>query len=129
MKNYALSPLIENFTMMTSSKWKINVISLVENCLSYNISKSGRKSITGKRDNLNWTKKKMTSSKKYIFWSSDGYMMTSQHTIGQNYACIHISHSMSFRILNKIWGYPGFLRSYNGFKKGMFLSKFTLYCP
>ena len=31
--------------MMTSSKWKINVIFLVENCLSYNISKFG----------LNWT--------------------------------------------------------------------------
>ena len=40
MKNYALSPLIENFTMMTSSKRKINVIFFVENCLSYNISKS-----------------------------------------------------------------------------------------
>ena len=53
MKISALSPLIENFTMMTSSKSKINVISLVENCLSYNISKSGRKSIIGKRDNLN----------------------------------------------------------------------------
>ena len=43
-------PEIENFTVMTSSKWKINVIYLVENCLSYNISKSGRKLITGKRD-------------------------------------------------------------------------------
>ena len=64
MKNYALSHLIENLTMMTSSKWKINVIFLVENCLSYNISKSGRKLMTGKRDNLNWTKTKMMSSKK-----------------------------------------------------------------
>ena len=45
MINYALSPLIDNLTMMTSSKWKINVIFLVENCLSYNISKFG----------LNWT--------------------------------------------------------------------------
>ena len=54
-------------------------------------------------------------------------MMTSQHPIGQNYACIHISHSMAFRILNKIWGYPGFLRSYNGLKKGMFLPIFALY--
>ena len=43
-------PEIENFTVMTSSKWKIIVICLVENCLSYNISKSGRKLITGKRD-------------------------------------------------------------------------------
>ena len=43
-------PEIENFTVRTSSKWKINVIYLVENCLSYNISKSGRKLITGKRD-------------------------------------------------------------------------------
>ena len=30
-----------NLTMMTSSKWKINVICIVENCLSYNISKFG----------------------------------------------------------------------------------------
>ena len=43
MKNYALSPLIENLTMMTSQKWQINVICIVENCHSYNISKSGRK--------------------------------------------------------------------------------------
>ena len=28
----------QNFSVMTSSKWKINVIFLVENCLSYNIS-------------------------------------------------------------------------------------------
>jgi len=68
MKNYALSPLIENFTMMTSSKLKINVIFLVENSLSYNISKCGRKSITGKRDNLNWTKEIMTSSMKITFF-------------------------------------------------------------
>ena len=47
-----LSPLIKNLTMMTSSKWKINVISLVENCSNYNISKFGWKSTTGKRDNL-----------------------------------------------------------------------------
>ena len=37
--------------MMTSSKWKINCIRLVESCLSYNISKTGRKLITGKLDN------------------------------------------------------------------------------
>ena len=51
MKNYALSPLIENLIMMTSQNVQINVMYLVENCLSYNISKSGRKSMTGKRDN------------------------------------------------------------------------------
>ena len=68
MKNYALSPLIENFTTMTSSKLKINVITHVENSLSYNISKFGRKSITGKRDNLNWTKAVMTSSMKITFF-------------------------------------------------------------
>ena len=45
MINYALSPLIDNLTMMTSTKWKIIVIFLVENSLSYNISKFG----------LNWT--------------------------------------------------------------------------
>ena len=67
MKNYALSPIIENFTMMTSSKLKMEVISLVENCLSYNISKFERKSITDKRDNLNWTKNIMTSSMKITF--------------------------------------------------------------
>ena len=44
--------------MLPSKNWQINVISLVENCLSYNISKSGRKSITSKWDNLNWTKTK-----------------------------------------------------------------------
>ena len=37
--------------MMTSQNVQINVMYLVENCLSYNISKSGRKSMTGKRDN------------------------------------------------------------------------------
>ena len=42
--------------MMTSQNWQINVIYLVENCLSYNISKFGRKPMTGKWDNLNWTK-------------------------------------------------------------------------
>ena len=31
MKNYAMSPLIENLTMMTSENWQINVICLVEN--------------------------------------------------------------------------------------------------
>ena len=51
MKNYALSPLIENLIMLTSQNVQINVMYLVENCLSYNISKSGRKSMTGKRDN------------------------------------------------------------------------------
>ena len=54
MINYALSPLIENLTLMTSSKWKINVICIVENCLSYNISKFGRKLITDKRDNYDY---------------------------------------------------------------------------
>jgi hypothetical protein len=54
--------------MMTSSKLKINVIIHVENSLSYNISKFGRKSITGKRDNLNWTKAVMTSSMKITFF-------------------------------------------------------------
>ena len=49
MNNYALSPLIGNLTMMTSQNWQIDIC-LVENCLSYNISKSGRKLITGKRD-------------------------------------------------------------------------------
>ena len=48
--------------MMTSQNWQINVICLVENCLSYNISKFGTKPITGKWDNLNWTKDIMTSS-------------------------------------------------------------------
>ena len=54
--------------MMTSSKWKTNVIFLIENFLSYNISKFGRKLITGKRDNLNWTKEIMTSSMKITFF-------------------------------------------------------------
>ena len=48
MTNYALSPLIEYFTMMTSSKWKINGIFPIGNYLSYNISKSGRKSMIDK---------------------------------------------------------------------------------
>ena len=46
-------------------KMKKEVIFL---CLSYNISKFGRKSITGKRDNLNWTKEIMTSSMKHTFF-------------------------------------------------------------
>ena len=42
---------------------------IVENCLSYNISKSGKKLIIGKRDNLIWAKAKITSSmKNYTFW-------------------------------------------------------------
>ena len=60
MKNYALSPLIENLTMMTSQNWQINVICLIENCLSYNISKFGRKPITGKWD--------LTSIKRRTLW-------------------------------------------------------------
>ena len=52
--------------MMTSQNWQINVIYLVENCLSYNISKLGRKPITDKWDNLSWTKGRMTSSMKIL---------------------------------------------------------------
>ena len=48
-----------------------NVIKMKNKChnflSSYNISKSGSKSITGKRDNLNWTNTKMTSSMKNTF--------------------------------------------------------------
>ena len=91
------SPLIENLTMMTSSKWKINIIFLVENCLSYNISKSGRKSVTGKRDNLNWTKTKIMSSKKYIFFSLDANMMTLFHFLGVRVVWNCISDSCSFQ--------------------------------
>ena len=103
MKNYALSPLIENFTMMTSSKWKINVIYLIENCLSYNISKSGRKSVSGKQDNLNWTKTKMMSSKKNIFWTLDANMMTLFHFLGVRVVWNRISNSCSFQPWNKNW--------------------------
>ena len=129
MKNYALSPLIENFTMMMSSKWKINVICLVENCLSYNISKSGRKSVTGKRDNLNWTKTKITSSKKYICLSLDANMMTFFHLVGVRVVWKRISNSCSFQPWYKNWGSCTILKSYLDFKNGMFLIKFALYCP
>ena len=129
MKNYALSPLIEDFTMMTSSKSKINVISLVENCLSYNISKSGRKSITDKRDNLNWTKTKMTSSKKYIFVSLDANMMTLFHFLRVRVVWNHISNPCSFQPLYKNWGWTDVLKSYFDFKNGMFWPIFALYCP
>ena len=129
MKNYALSPLIENFTMMTSSKWKINVIFLVENCLSYNISKSGRKSITDKRDNLNWTKTKMTSSKKYTFLSLDANMMTLFHFLRVRVVWNRISNSCSFQPWYKNWGWTDVLKSYFDFKNGMFLPIFALYCP
>ena len=110
MKNYALSPLIENLNLMTSSKWKIKikikikVIFLVENYLSYNISKSGRKSVTGKRDNLNWTKKKMTSSKKYFFFFSlDANMMTMFHFLRVRVVWNRISNSCSFHPWYKNW--------------------------
>ena len=63
MKNYALSPLIENLIMMTSQNVQINVMYLVENCLSYNISKSGRKSMT---EISEITKDIMTSSMKIL---------------------------------------------------------------
>ena len=86
---------------MTSSESKINVISLVENCLSYNISKSGRKSITGKRDNLNSTKTKITSSKKYIFLSLDANMMTLFHFLRVRVVWNRISNSCSFHPCKK----------------------------
>ena len=90
---------------MPSSKWKINVISLVENCLSYNISKSGRKLMTGKRDNLNRTKTKMTSSKKFIFLSLDANMMTLFHFVRVRVVWNRISNSCSFQPWkkNEIW--------------------------
>ena len=53
--------------MMTHQNEK-NVICLVVNCLSYNISKFGRKLITGNRDNFNRTKDIMTSSMKITFF-------------------------------------------------------------
>ena len=89
--------------MMTSSKCKINFIRLVENCLSYNISKSGRKLLTGKRDNLNWTKTKMTSSKKYIFLSLDANMMTLFHFLRVRVVWNRISNSCSFQPWYKNW--------------------------
>ena len=92
--------------MTTSSKWKMDGFFLIENCLSYNIAKFGRKLITSKQDNLNWTKEIMTSSMKntFFFYSSDANMMTSQHAIGQNHACIHIPNSFAFRIWNNMGG-------------------------
>ena len=86
---------------MKSSKSKINVIFLVENCLSYNISKSGRKLMTGKRDNLNRTKTKMTSSKKFIFLSLDANMMTLFHFLRVRVVWNRISNSCSFQPLKK----------------------------
>ena len=103
MKNYALSPLIEHLTVMPSSKWKINVIFLVENCLSYNISKSGKKLMTGKRDNLNRTKTKMTSSKTFIFLSLDANMMTLFHFVRVRVVWNRISNSCSLHPWYKNW--------------------------
>ena len=129
MKNYALSPLIEHLTVMPSSKWKINVIFLVENCLSYNISKSGTKSITGKRDNLNWKRKKLRHQKNTFF----GVQMAIWWR--HNILFAKIMHVFTYpiqwlsRILNKIWGYPGFLRSYNGFSKRHVFAHFCIILP
>ena len=123
MKNYALSPLIEIFTMMTSSKGKIIVIFLVKNCLSYNISKSGRKLITGKRDNLNWTKKKMTSSKKYFFfYSLDANMMTF-FTFSKSrwYEIVSPTHALSNHDI-KIGGHWTFWRAISISKMACFWS-------
>ena len=128
MKNYALSPLIENLTMMTSSKWKINVISLVENCLSYNISKSGRKSLIDKRDNLNWTKKKMMSSKKYIFLSLDANMMTLFHFLRVKMVWGRISNSCSLQPWNKNWILRLDLELF-GFKKWHIFAHFYIILP
>ena len=89
--------------MMTSSKWKINFIRLVENCLSYNISKSGRKLLTGKRDDLNWTKTKMTSSKNTFFLSLDANMMTLFHFLRVSVVSNCISNSCSFQPWYKNW--------------------------
>ena len=129
MKNYALSLLIENLTMMMSSKKKINVIFLVENCLSYNISKSGRKSLNDKRNNLNWTKKKMTSSKKYIILTLGANLIIFLRFYGVRVVWNCISNSCSFQPWNKNLGYPDDLKSYFDFKNGMFLPIFALYCP
>ena len=89
--------------MMTSSKWKKNVNLPVENCLSYNISKSGRKLMTGKRDNLNWTKTKIMLSNKYFFLNLDANMMTLFHFLRVKVVWNRISNSCSLQQWNKNW--------------------------
>ena len=122
MKNYALSPLIEHLTVMPSSKWKINVIFLVENCLSYNISKSGRKLMTGKRDNLNRTKTKITSSKKFIFLSLDANMMTLFHFVRVRVVWNRISNSCSLHPWYRNWIL--WISS-----RAILISKMACFCP
>ena len=41
LRNFWYVPFIRNFTLMTSSKWKMVIIKLIENYFSYNISKFG----------------------------------------------------------------------------------------
>ena len=99
--------------MMTSSKWKILVRILVEHCLSYNISKFGRKSITGKRDNLNWTKEKMTSSMKMTFFF---FFFRCKHDdfisfVGARVVWNCISNSCSFQPWYKFGGHCPFWRA------------------
>ena len=75
MINYALSPLIENLTMMTSSKWKINLICIVENCLSYNIIKIWEYQVTWLmryRKTL-FTHRRWRSTKLVLFYEMMGY--------------------------------------------------------
>ena len=99
---FDMRPLIETFTMMTSSKWKMVIIELVENCLSYNISKFWRKLINIYRDTINFT---------YICWrhnmqirilSSKAIVMMSRYTLWPNETLNHISDSYSISIWKKI---------------------------
>ena len=115
--------------MMTSSKWKINVIIRVENYLSYNISKSGRKSITGKRDNHKRRKIKKWRHQKIHFSSLDANTMTLFHFTRVKIVWNHISNSWSFHPWKKNWGSTDILKSYFNFENGMFLPTFALYWP
>ena len=79
--------------------------------------------------NLNWTKTKMTSSMEITFLSSGANMMTLFHFVGVRVVWNRISNSCSFQPWYKNWGSWIILKSYFDFKNGMFLIKFTLYCP
>ena len=81
--------------MMTSSKWKINVIFLVENCLSYNISKFG----------LNWTNG-LSDTKQNEIWPLTFICITKMASYELDvFICDLIvwSHSTCTRNLGNLW--------------------------
>ena len=120
-----MSPLIQNFTVMTSSKWKMNATSLKEDCLSYNIFKSGRKSVKKNWDTLKSILKHFRHRLKSNFLTSDDDMMMSQCIVSLNEAWNHLYNSCPIQTWKKNWGLTDILKSYGDLKITLFLPIFA----